>query len=72
MDEPRMYKLNENDIFTVGIDVIISEIYFLDKPFKILKVYKQKRKWWQIWKPKYAYFAKIMFLGYGEKNMLDA
>lgn len=33
MDEPRMYKLNENDIFTVGIDVIISETCLLDKSY---------------------------------------
>lgn len=64
MDEVRIYKLHDGDIFSVGLDVFMSNSSLWTTPFRIVGFGKYKRKWWQIWKPKWTYYVKIEFLGY--------
>lgn len=67
MDEARFYELHNGDIFSVGLDIFMSESSLWVAPFRIVGFDKYKRKWWQIWKPKWTYYVKIKFLGYEVK-----
>lgn len=62
MDEVRIYKLHDGDIFSVGLDIFMSDNRFWTTPFCIVGFDKYKRKWWKIWKPKWTYYVKIKFL----------
>lgn len=64
MDEVRIYKLHNGDIFSVCLDIFMSNNRLWTSPFRIVGFDKYKRKWWQIWKPKWTYYVKIKFLGY--------
>lgn len=63
MDEPRLYELRKGDVFSVGLETLMTNSVLLYAPFQILKFDRYKRKWWQIWKPKWTYYAQIKFLG---------
>ena len=62
MDEVRIYKLHDGDIFSVCLDIFMSESMLWEVPFRIVGFDKYKRKWWKIWKPKWMYYVKIKFL----------
>lgn len=63
MDEPRLYELCKGDIFSIGLETFMATSILWCAPFQILKFDRYKRKWWQIWKPKWTYYAQIKFLG---------
>lgn len=63
MNQVRTYKLNEGDIFSIDLNTFMSYSIFWNNSYQILKFDKYKRKWWQIWKPKWTYYVKLEFLG---------
>ena len=67
MDEVRACELYVGDIVSVSLDVFMQESSLWSAPFHIVGFDKYKRKWWQIWKPKWIYYVKIEFLGYEVK-----
>lgn len=44
----RAYELYDGDIFSVGLDIFMSESMLWEAPFRIVGFDKYKRKWWQI------------------------
>ena len=67
MDAVRACELSVGDIVSVSLDVFMQESSLWSVPFHIVGFDKYKRKWWQIWKPKWIYYVKIEFLGYEVK-----
>lgn len=63
MDRVRVYELHKGDIFNIDLNTFMSYSVFWNRPYQILKFDKYKRKWWKVWKPMYAYFVKVEFLG---------
>ena len=61
MDEVRAYELHDGDIFSVGLDIFMSESMLWETPFRIVGFDKYRRKWWQFWKPQYVLFVRILF-----------
>lgn len=61
--EPRFYKLNIGDQFSVDFNTFIANRQLWEKQFQIVDINRFKRKWWKIWKPKWIYFVRIKFLG---------
>ena len=67
----RAYQLHQGDIFSVEVESFnktfpynnLKDAIDLSKSFQILRVFKIKRKWWKIWKPKFTYCLKIMYNG---------
>ena len=64
----RVYQLRQGDIFSVEVESFnktfpcdsLKDAMDLSESFQILRVFKIKRKWWKIWKPKFTYYVKVM------------
>lgn len=63
MNEVRAYELHPGDIFSVDLNIFMSESTLWSRQFQIVRFDKFKRKWWQFWKPKWTNFVQIMFVG---------
>ena len=67
MVKVRGYRLRKGDIFSIDLNSFMTTSILWNSQFQIMKFDKYKRKWWKIWKPKYTYFVRLMYLGEGEE-----
>ena len=59
---PKLYKLNDGDVFTIIIDTFMRDSKFWRDPYKIVGFDRIKRQWWKLWAPKYTYYVKLEYV----------